>query len=199
MAFDWEQFYDEVRATGPAILDAGHVPGPPAGPFARSDAYPLAVDAGGPDGADGPVGAVSYAALHPYPDIASGWWCVAVRFTFMDGAWRDGDEFDNTTTARPFERPAAAENSTEPWIDWHTNGGAGDYGSDDAPRYRHLFFGIAPAPTARLTVTDERGRTRDLSITPWCGAYVATVEGFTSTLTGYAAAGGRLGELVVPG
>jgi hypothetical protein len=38
MAFDWQRFGDEVRATGPAILEAG---------------------------------AVSYAALHPYPDIAA--------------------------------------------------------------------------------------------------------------------------------
>jgi hypothetical protein len=60
-----------------------------------------------------------------------------------------------------------------------------------------MFFGVAPAATARLTVTDEAGRTRDLAITPWCGAYVATVEGATSRLTGYDAAGRVLGELAM--
>jgi hypothetical protein len=196
MAFDWQRFDGDVRATGPAILEAGEVAGPPAGPFERSRAYPLAVDVGGPDGAEGPVGAVSYAALDPYPGIAGGWWCVAVRFTRLGGAWEPGDETDNSTTQRPFERPAAAENSTESWIDWHSNGGVGDYGdSDEAPRHRSMFFGIAPVSTVRLTVTDETGRTRDLAITPWCGAYVATVDGATSRLTGYDAGGRVLGEL----
>jgi hypothetical protein len=60
---------------------------------------------------------------------------------------------------------------------------------------RHTFFGIAPAGTARLTVTDEAGRTRDLPITAWNGAYVAVVAGARSTLTGYDERGERLGSL----
>jgi hypothetical protein len=46
-----------------------------------------------------------------------------------------------------------------------------------------------------LTVTDETGRTRDLQITPWNGAYVAIVAGAHSTLTGYDDHGERLGSL----
>jgi hypothetical protein len=31
---------------------------------------------------------VSFAALDAYPDIEPGWWCVAIRFTLIDGVWR---------------------------------------------------------------------------------------------------------------
>jgi hypothetical protein len=43
-------------------------------------------------------------------------------------------------------------------------------------------------------VTDETGRTRDLQITPWNGAYVAIIAGTHSTLTGYDELGDRLGS-----
>jgi hypothetical protein len=129
----------------------------------------------------GATGAVSYAALDLYPEIAPGWWCVAIRFARGDdGGWQDLDEDDNATRQRPFERPVAAENSTLPWLDWHSNCRLGGYG--DPLRYRHMLFGIAPTTTARLTVTDETGRERDVAITPWCGA---CVEGTFSRLAGY--------------
>jgi len=190
--FDWQLFGDDVRKHGPALLAAGVVPGPPEGPFVEGRAYPLGVDI------DGSTGAVSYAALNPYPDTAPGWWCVAVRFTLVDGVWHDGDQDDNSTTQQPFVRPVEIENSTSAWFDWHSNGGLGDYSEriGDPPRYRHMFFGIAPAGTARLTVTDETARARDLTVTPWCGAYVATVEGAFSRLTGYDGNGQQLGSFV---
>ncbi|MBI5104187.1 MAG: hypothetical protein HZB46_04240 [Solirubrobacterales bacterium] len=187
--FDWSRFFDDVRELGPPILESGVVPGPPAGPFERHRAYPLAVDR------DGPRAAVLFAALDANPDLARGWWSVAVRFTREDGRWRDGDEEDGFTTQRPFERPAVPENSRHTWVDWHTNGGFGDYGTDE-PRYRHMVFGIATAGTERLVVTDETGRERDLAITPWCGAYVATVEGAFSRLTGHGPDGRLLGSFV---
>jgi hypothetical protein len=190
--FDWQLFGDDVRQHGPLLLAAGVVPGPPEGPFVEGRAYPLGVDV------DGSTGAVSYAALNPYPDIAPGWWCVAIRFTQVDGVWRDGDQDDNSTTQQPFVRPIEIENSTSTWFDWHSNGGLGDYSEriGDPPRYRHMFLGIAPARTARLTVTDETTRERDLSITPWRGAYVANVEGAFSRLTGYDRNGQQLGSFV---
>jgi hypothetical protein len=85
---------------------------------------------------------------------------------------RDGDgwqfaagESDNNTSPTPFERPSIGD-STHRWCDWHSNGGAGDWGDQDQDPWRHTFFGIAPTGTARLTVTDEAGRERDLRITP---------------------------------
>jgi hypothetical protein len=191
--FDWHRFGDDARDGGAAILATGVVPGPPTGPFIEGRAYPLAVDV------DGSTGALSFAALNPYPDIEPGWWCIAVRFSRVDGAWRGGDDTDNSTTQRPFERPTAAENSRATWFDWHSNGGLelGRDGEDeDEPRYRHMFFGNAPAVTARLTVTDHTGRERDLAITPWCGAYVATVGGTYSRLTGYDHDGRMIGSFV---
>jgi hypothetical protein len=121
-------------------------------------------------------------------------WCVAVRFKLVGGEWREHDDTDNSTTQRPFERPTKAENSTSEWFAWHSNGGSGGYG--DPLRYHHMFFGIAPVGTARLVVTDETGRERDLAITPWCGAYVASVEGEFSRLTGYGENGELLGSVV---
>jgi hypothetical protein len=84
-----------------------------------------------------------------------------------------------------------AGNSRVAWCDWHSNGGLGRWGDDDPPEWRHTFFGIAPVGTARLTVTDETGNTRDLQITPW---NVAIVAGAHSTLTGYDERGDRLGS-----
>jgi hypothetical protein len=187
--FDWERFGEDAQDSGAALLAGGVVPGPPSGPFVEGRAYPLAVDV------DSSTAAVSYAALNPYPDLEPGWWCVAVRFSLMDGAWRAGDETDNCTTQRPFERPSGAQNSQQTWVDWHSSSGVGDYGQDE-PRYRHMLFGIAPAATARLTVTDETDRDRDLVITRWCGAYVATVEGSYSRLTGYDHAGRSIGSFI---
>jgi hypothetical protein len=190
--FDWQRFDDDVRTLGPSLLAVDLVPGPPEGPFVEGRAYPLAVDV------DGSTGAVSYAALDPYPDIEPGWWCVATRFTLVDGVWHDGAQDDNSTTQQPFERPAEVENSTSAWFDWHSNGGLGGDSErmGEPPRYRHMFFGIAPAGTVRLTVTDATARERDLTITPWCGAYVATVEGPFSRLTGYGDNGQELGSLL---
>jgi hypothetical protein len=188
----WRQgFHDDVRATAPGILGSGVVPGPPIGPFVEGRAYPVAVDL------DGNTGAVSYVTLDAYPDIAPGWWCVALRFTWAGGVWHEITEDDNSTTQRPFERTAESENSIAGWVDWHSNGATGGYEEPGAPLvHRHLFFGIAPVATARLTVTDEVGRERDLSITPWCGGYVAAVDGAYSRLTGYDEAGELLGSFV---
>jgi hypothetical protein len=120
---------------------------------------------------------------------------MGVTFAHRAGRWHyAAGESDNSTTADPFSRPEAATNSVHGWCDWHCNGGANGWGDDDPPPWRHTFFGIAPVGTARLTVTDEAGRTRDLQITPWNGAYVAIVAGAHSTLTGYDDAGNRLGS-----
>jgi hypothetical protein len=183
---DWRRFGDDVQASAPGILASGVVPGPPEGPFVAGRRYPLAVDV------DGGTGAVSYAALELYPDMAPGWWCVAIRFALGDGGWEQLDADDNSTTQRPFERPVEAGNSTLTWLDWHSNCALAGIG--DPQRYRHMFFGIAPTSTARLTVSDETGRERDLAITPWCGAYVAGVEGSFSRLAGYDHNGEPLGS-----
>jgi hypothetical protein len=50
--------------------------------------------------------------------------------------------------------------------------------------------------TARLVVTDEAGRGRDLRVTAWNGAYVAVVSGLRSTLTGYDEHGDILGSFM---
>jgi hypothetical protein len=188
--FDWPSFYDEAGERGPALLAGGGVPEPPEGPFAAGRAYPLAVDV------DGAHGAVSFAALDAYPDIEPGWWCVAIRFSLIDGVWHEGGQDDNSTTQRPFERPTEVTNSTESWCDWHSNGGLA--GFEEGEPDRHMFFGVAPTGTARLTVTDATGRERDLAITPWCGAYVADVTGDFSRLTGYGAGGETLGSFERP-
>jgi hypothetical protein len=130
-----------------------------------------------------------------YPDIAPGWWCGAVTFSFRDGQWHyAAGESDDSTAADPFSRPSKATNSVHGWCDWHSNGGLGGWSEDDPPEWRHTFFGIAPAGTARLTVTDETSRTRDLQITPWNGAYIAIVAGAHSMLTGYDDRGNVLGS-----
>lgn len=171
-------------------LAAGRVDGPPPGPWEPGRAYPLALDV---DEANG-IAAVSFAILDLYPDIAPGWWCEAITFAFRGGRWRfAAGESDNCTAPDPFSRPASATNSLHGWCDWHTNGGLGGWGEDDPPAWRHTLFGIAPEGTARLTVTDETGTTRDLRITPWNGAYVAIVAGVRSTLTGCGERGERLG------
>ncbi len=186
--FDSQRFGEDVAASAPGALDAAAVAGPPAGPFASGRAYPLAVDV------DGDLGAVSYAALDPYPDIEPGWWCVAVAFKRGATGWAEAGDDDNCTTPRPFARPAAALNSTQSWIDWHSNGGLS--GTGEPERYHHVFFGVAPTTTARLTVTDRTGRTRPLAVTPWSGAYVAAVDGGFSRLTGYDLHGRELGSTI---
>jgi hypothetical protein len=183
-------FYHQDRL-GREVLEAGRVDGPPRGPWRRDFAYPLALDI---DVAQG-IAAVSFAILDMYPDIEPGWWCEAVTYSFRDGRWRHaGGESDNSTALDPFSRPTAATNSIYSWCAWPSNGGLGDWSDQDLPRWRHTFFGIAPTTTARLTVTDETGRTRDLMITPWNGAYVAVIAGAYSTLTAYDERGTVLGS-----
>ncbi len=186
--------YPEVRypkdleTIGLAVLAAGHVPGPPALPYEVGVGYPLAFDV------CGRIGAVSFAALDVYPDIALGWWCLVEQFSLHEGVWGfAGGEYDNTTTPTPFERPIAVENSTLDWLDWGSNGGWGEW--EDEPRERHSSFGIAPVRTTRLTLTTVDGNEREVRITPWNGAYVVVAPGPHSTLTGYDIDGDVLGTL----
>jgi hypothetical protein len=184
---------NDTEWLGLQALAAGRVDGPQQGPWRRDRAYPLAFDINAADG----IAAVSFAILDMYPDIALGWWCEALTFAFHEGQWRPaGGESDNSTAPDPFSRPSKATNSVHPWCDWHSNGGLGEWAEDDPPQQRHTFFGIAPTGTARLTVTDEADRTRDLHITPWNGAYVAVVAGTRSTLTGYDEDGNVLGSFM---
>lgn len=183
-------FCEEIRLTAPTILTTGTVPGPPTPPFRRGRAYPLAADV------ERDFAAVSFAALDPYDDLQTGWWCFVRLFALHDGRWREVGEHDNTTTQRPFARPDQAENSTEAWVDWLSH----DYSQADAAEepVRHSFFGIAPKGTARLTVSVESGRERAVRITPWNGAFVVFVDGGPSTLIGYASDGRVLGSIVTP-
>jgi hypothetical protein len=64
---------------------------------------------------------------------------------------------------------------------------------EQEPRERHSYFGIAPAGTTRLSVTTPDGRTRDVAITTWNGAWVVVAPGITSTLVGRNDAGLVLG------
>jgi hypothetical protein len=169
-----------METLGVAVLTAGRVPGPPSPPYEVAVAYPLAFDV-----YDG-LGAVSFAALDAYPDIDHGWWCFVLQFALHDGAWyAGGGEYDNTTIPTPFARPSELD-----WVDWGTNGPNGVW--DEEPRDRHSCCGIAGPSTARLTVTAD-GRTRDVRITPWNGAYVFVEPHLNSTLAGYDAAGTLLG------
>jgi hypothetical protein len=184
---------DDQELLGLRVLTAGRVDGPPQGPWRRERAYPLAFDINTADG----IAAASFAIFDMHPDIEPGWWCEAVTFAFRDSQWRyAGGASDNSTAPDPFSRPTKATNSAYPWCDWHSNGGLGGWAEDDPPEWRHTFFGIAPTGTARLTVTDETDRTRDLPITPWNGAYVAIVGGTRSTLTGYDEHGNVLGSFM---
>jgi hypothetical protein len=172
-----------METLGVAVLTAGRVPGPPSPPFEVGVAYPLAFDV------CDRIGAVSFAALDAYPDIDHGWWCFVVQFALHDGAWHPaGGEYDNTTILTPFARPSEIE-----WVDWGTHGGNGVW--DEEPRDRHSYCGIAATGTARLTVTAE-GRTRDVRITPWNGAYVVVEPCLNSALSGYDATGSLLGTHV---
>lgn len=183
----------EEERVGLDVLAAGRVDGPPSGPWRRDVRYPLALDIDAGHG----IAAVSFAILDMYPDIQRGWWCEAVTFSLRDGGWRyAAGESDNCTTPDPFARPSTSTNSVHAWCDWHSNGGLGEWGGDDLPQWRHTFFGLAPSGTARLTVTDETGATRDLPITPWNGAYVAVVAGAHSTLTGFDQDGHVLGSFM---
>jgi hypothetical protein len=181
--------HDGILNLGPQVLDRGSVPGPPPRPWDRETAYPLAVDV------DGRL--VWFAVLDMYPDTAPGWWCLATTWSRDGECWNHAHgESDNTTSPAPFERPLQSENGVHRWCDWHSNGSAGHWGDEDEDPWRHTFFGIAPAGTARLMVTDETGRERDLHVTPWNGAYVAVVSGPRSTLTGYDERGDVLGSFM---
>jgi hypothetical protein len=176
-----------LENVGLAVLQAGHVPGPPEPPFQPGIAYPLAFDVH-----DG-IAAVSFAALDTYPDTHRGWWCLVEQFALDDdGTWRHaGGAHDNTTTPTPFQRPTHPQNSRTAWIDWRSDGGRGEW--DAHPMHRHSYFGTAPTTTDRLTVTTDDDRTRDVAITPWSGAWIVVAPGTASTLTGYDATGAVLG------
>ncbi len=171
-----------LKTLGTAVLTAQRVPGPPSPPFKVSEAYPLAFDV------CDEIAAVSFAALGVYPDIDRGWWCMVEQFRRSDGHWHPaGGSHDNTTTSTPFERPVTGD-----WIEWGSHGGSSVW--EEEPRERHSYFGVAPAGTARLSVTTPDGRPRDVAITPWNGAWVVVVAGPTSTLTGRDSNGAIIGE-----
>jgi hypothetical protein len=177
------------RSEASAIVDAGVVPAPPAGPLEPGVRYPLAFDR------EGDLGAISFAVLDLHPGIAKGMWCETLIYARgSGGGWADIAEHDNTTSPRPFERPRSAENSDAPWLDWHSNDGLRERGTH---RYLTSFFGIAPAATARLTVTPAGGAERDLRISAVSGAYVAAIPAAAWTLTGYGVDGERLGTLTM--
>jgi len=176
--------YDDVEAKAPAILAAGTVPPPPVGPLELGAGYALACDVAGD------LGAVTFAVVDMYPDLADGMWCLAMIYRRLDDVWVEFGEHDSTTTARPFERIAAVENSTLPWIDWHSNGPLMPHETGCL----HSYFGVAPVTTTRLTVSAGGGAERDLRITRGNGAYVAVVSGRSSTLSGYGADGRLLGQ-----
>jgi hypothetical protein len=173
----------DTSELGEAVLTSGTVEPPLDGAPLHDVLHPIAFDA------DEVLGAVSFAIWDPYPgDFEPEWWCVAELFMRRDGEWAScWGQHDNSTSPTPFQRPAADGE----WVHWHSNGPAPVW--EEEPRERFSFFGIAPEGTERLTVRGEDGRERDLRITPWCGAYVGVVAGGTATLTGYDAAGNRLG------
>ena len=178
----------DLETLGCDVLTAGAVPGRPAPPYERGVGHPLALDI------CDRIGAVSFAVLDAYPEIAPGWWCLVEQFALVEGTWTPaGGSHDNTTSQTPFERPRAVSNSSLDWVDWASFGGVG--GWDEEPRERHSYFGIAVTGTMRLTVTTEDGRERDVPITPWCGAWVVAAPGRHSTLTGYDATGSVLGTV----
>jgi len=167
------------------VITAGTVPRPPRPPYRPDVVYPLALDLRGEQAT------VSFAVLDLHPDIATGWWCLAMEFERTpEGGWRECGEHDNTTSPTPFRRPDYVEGEVSGWIHWHSNGGI-SRGRDG--RWSHDYFGIAPVTTARLVITTDEGHERDLPITPWNGAYATTVMARSSTLTGLAADGRVLG------
>jgi len=172
-----------LETLGVAVLTARHVPGPPSPPFEVGEAYPLAFDV------CDEITAVSFAALGVHPDISRGWWCLLEQFQRHDGHWHPAaGSHDNTTTATPFKRPATGD-----WVEWASDGGHETW--EQEPRERHSCFGIAPAGTTRLSLATPDGRTRDVAITPWSGAWVAVAPTASLTLTGRDAEGAVLGEL----
>jgi hypothetical protein len=180
----------DLEEIGVEILASRRVPRPAEPPHEVGVGYPLAFDI------CGRIGAVSFAALDVYPDIAAGWWCLVELFSYAEGSWGcAGGEHDNTTTANPFTRPSDAENSNVEWVDWLSFGGAPEW--DEEPRRRQSYFGVAPTRTARLTATTEDGTVRELEITPWSGAFVAVNPGTRSSLTGYDATGVELGSMSI--
>jgi hypothetical protein len=163
----------EFEPAALAVLEARHVPGPPAPPFEAGVGYPLAFDV------SGSIAAVSFAVLDD-----RGWWCRVVPFAYDGEAWRvTGGEYGGPTSPLPFQRPSDAD-----WVAWT--------GHDAWDGERHSSFGIAAARTARLTVTTPDGGERDVAITPWNGAYVVVAA--HSTLTGYSADGTVFGSVDRP-
>lgn len=158
------------------ILHAGVVPPPPREQIRSHFAYPIALDI-----YDG-FAAVSFAVLNLYE---RGWWCVVKLYREIDGQWVSFFEYDSATTDTPFRRPSRVENR---WVDWMCDSPALVFGNESLER--RSFFGIAPIETARLTVAG-----RDVPITPWSGAFVATAPSGHCELTGYAADGTVLGTL----
>jgi hypothetical protein len=168
--------FKDPSEIGIEILNSGVLPRPPSEPLLGHTAYPIAVDI------DSEFAAVTFAALNIYE---RGWWCVASVYRRVGTAWTAFNEFDNATTDSPFERPLDAGDS---WVDWMSDSGPLVYGDQVLERY--AFFGIASTRTARLTVDD-----RELTITPWNGAFVATTPREDSVITGYAADGTLLGTI----
>ncbi|RKQ94014.1 hypothetical protein C8N24_3890 [Solirubrobacter pauli] len=167
---------DGLGELGFAVLDAGHVPGPPAPPFKIGTGYPLALCV------NGDLAAVSFAVLDAYPDIAMGWWCFLESYQRTNGLWGyTAAPHDNTTSETPFARPTGG-------IEWVSFGGVS--GWDDEPKQRHSYFGIAGTDIARLAIG-----TCEVPITPWCGAWVVIAPGDASTLTAYDAAGVVVDEI----
>lgn len=184
-------FAEDIDRFAPVMLRLGVVPGPPPEPPVPGRAYPVAVDV------HDRLGAVSFVVLGLRPDAPGGWWCVTRQYALRGGTWQDADgEHAVPASPRPFDPPATAEDSPVAWVDRTSDGGHGEW--DEEPNRRHVLSGVATAATARLAVTDESGLTRDLAITPWCGAYVAVVAGASSRLTGYGAAGEELGSIEAP-
>ena len=177
-------FAEDIARLAPVMLRLGVVPEPPSGAPVPGRAYPLAVDV------HDRLGAVSFAVLD---GVSDGWWRLTRQYALRGGRWEDAGGEHDVETASPFAPPQTGDHG---WVERPADGGHGEW--DEEPVRRHLLSGIAAAATARLEVTDESDRTRDIAITPWCGAYVAVVAGASSRLTGYGAAGEELGSITAP-
>ena len=172
-------------ASALAVAEAGAVPGPPPAGWDETS-HVIAMHTTSRAVAVLTVGRSSSTAR---------WFTTAIVFDRRDGGHLlPAEEYFDVAGNEPFCRPVVPSNSLLDWVDWPATGPKVTIESPGEEIRRRTFVGFVVPSVERLTVTIGDGRTRDVPITHYNGAFIAVADDHSFELNAYDKDGRRIGR-----